>query len=121
MAKNRYRHEGRKLHLNVSAINGTGVGNLCKSGDPGVIGRLPVVCLTDEDANGEATVDTKGVWLLDVVNATVGALDPGASVYWDNAAGTLGGDNADAFFGTIVGRTSVPAGQTVQVEVRIGY
>lgn len=120
MAKNRYRSRGRKLNLRVADINGSGAGDLCKSGDPGKIGELPVVCLTDEDANGNASVDTLGVYKFDVVNGTAGAIAPGAEVLWDNAAGALNVGGAGTRFGFLVGKTSIPAGQTVEVEVRVG-
>lgn len=120
MAKNRYRSEGRKLHLRVADCNGSGTDNLCLSGDPVVIEDLPGVCLMDEDANGETTVDTSGVWLLDVANASGAPAKPGRKVYWDDTAGTLGFDNTDKFFGHLVGKTTIPDAQTVEVEVRVG-
>lgn len=116
MAKNRYQHLGRKLHLNVSAINGSGDGNLCKSGDPGAVGTLAVVCLTDEDANGEASVDTMGVWLLDVNPAADMAV--GDKVYWDNAAGELNDDNTGVEFGKVLGAVPL-AGAPHETKVRV--
>lgn len=121
MAKNRFRHRGRKLHLNVAAINGSGAGDLCKSGDPGKLGDLPVVCLTDEDANGEASVDTLGVWMFTVTNAGAAVAAPGAVVNWDNAAGTLNIGGAGTKFGVLVGKKSLAAGAVVaNCEVRVG-
>ena len=124
MAKNRYRSRGRKLHLRVADINGSGAGNLCKSGDPGVLGGvLPCVCLTDEDADGRATVDTLGVYKLDVANATGAELVPNDTVVdvnWDNAAGVLTTAAGD-FFGRIVGGDNLAIGATGTVEVRVGY
>lgn len=118
MAKNRYRHRGRKLYLSVAAINGTGTGDLVKSGDPGVVGRLPVVALTDEDADGMATCDTLGVYTFTVTSA-VAAIAPGDAVHWDNAAGTLREAGAGVFFGTALG--AVAAAGTATIEVRVGY
>lgn len=127
MAKNRYRHRGRKLNLPVVDINGSGDGNLCKSGDPGMIGRLAVVCLTDEDANGNATVDTLGVYRFTGVTTPVGVAI-GDSVNWNNAAGELTtaaddglGGPAFPFFGTLVGPEDVTDGADQTIEVRVGY
>jgi predicted RecA/RadA family phage recombinase len=119
MAKNRARHLGRKLWMRVADINGSGAGNLCKSGDPGIIGVLPVVCLTDEDADGNASVDTMGVYNLTVTpTADIAEGDP---IFWDNAAGTLGDDNTDDLYGVLVqkGGMLLADGAAV-VEVRVG-
>lgn len=116
MAKNRARHLGRKLHLSVAAINGSGAGDLCKSGDPGVVGQLPVVCLTDEDGNGFASVDTMGVYRF-AVPGGVGGVAVGGYVSWDNAAGALAAGDANRF-GIALG--AVAAGVTTEIEVRVG-
>lgn len=125
MALNRYRHRGRRLHMNVSDINGSGAGDLCLSGDPGVIGTLPVVVQTDEDSNGEASVDTLGVYKFDVVGkGAVDAntqIDPGDELFWDNTLGRLdAGADSGVYFGRLVGKTSVVSGATQEVEVRVG-
>lgn len=92
MAKNRVRINGRNLSLNVSAVNGSGAADLVKSGDPGAVGQIPFVALTDEDADGLATVDTEGVYQLAVfghdgtANAAIAA---GDKVVWDNTGGTI--------------------------------
>ncbi len=119
MALNRARHLGRKLWMRVADINGSGTGNLCKSGDPGVIGTLPVVCLTDEDGNGRASVDTMGVYRLTVDPAA--DMGEGAAVYWDNALGVLNDAPAGAHFGILVeeGGLTAAAGPAL-VEVRVG-
>lgn len=118
MAKNRYQHEGRKIKMDVSDVNGTGADNQCKSGDPAVVGDLPGVCLWDEDADGFAVLDTSGVWLLDLTLA--GALAPGENVFWDNAAGTLTDDATDAYFGKYVGEAPLAAGAHADQKVRVG-
>lgn len=119
MAKNRARHLGRKLHMDVSGINGSGAGNLCKSGDPGVVGVVPVVCLTDEDANGRASVDTMGVYYLTV--DPVADMAEGAEVFWDNAAGILRDAGAGVSFGALVQEDGLTAADgPAEVEVRVG-
>lgn len=119
MAKNRFRHLGRKLHFDVSAINGSGAGNLCKSGDPGVVGVLPVVCLTDEDADGRASCDTMGVYKLTVTPAA--DIGEGDAIYWDNTTGELSDTNTGDLFGVLAeaGGMTLAAGAR-EVEVRVG-
>lgn len=136
MAKNRRRANGRKLSVNVSALNGSGAGNLVKSGDPGALGSgngLAFVALTDEDGSGLATVDTKGVYDLPVnawdpagpAGDAVAALD---ELYWDNAAGLLrpvpaaGIPAGGKFFGIALEAVAAAADadDVVTVEVRVG-
>lgn len=121
MAKNRARANGRKLHANVSAVNGSGAGNLVKSGDPGVLVTTPFVALTDEDGNGMASVDHGGCWFLDVTSAAGDAIAPYEELFWDNAAGAVTNDDAagaNPFFG--VALEAVADGATATIEVRIG-
>src|SRR5919109_3804197 len=92
MAKNQRFDEGRKITLNVSANNGSGTGDLVKSGDPGANGVLPWVALTDEDADGIATVVCDGVYDLAVFGhdgTANAAIAVGDKVVWNDAAGTL--------------------------------
>lgn len=135
MATNRRRHAGRKLHLNVSDVNGSGAGNLCKANDPVVVGTIPGVALTDEDGDGFASVDTWGVYAL-----PVNAFDPGAAaglaitgkgeeIYWDNAAGLLRPVPADGVMeagGVFFGNATTPvaaaadADDVATCDVRVG-
>jgi predicted RecA/RadA family phage recombinase len=122
MAKNRRRINGRFLELNVSALNGSGTSDLVLSGDPGVIGGLAFVALTDEDDDGNASVDTGGVYELSVLadsGAGGSAVAPGDVLYWDNTAGDLSKDAAKLRFGVALG--SVASTETGAIEVRVGY
>ena len=119
MAKNRKRANGRNLSLDVSGVAGSGAAGLVKSGDPVVVGELPGVALTDEDADGLATVDTRGVYDLAVDAAA--DMAPGDVVYF--AAGDtprLSDTNTGARFGYVLEEVTA-AGGSQTVEVRIGY
>lgn len=125
MAKNRARVDGRHLWLSVANVNGTGTADACKSGDPGVIGDLPVVCTTDEDADGMASVDAGGAYNLAVIGK--GAADANAAVavgdalHWDNTGGRLvlaAFAGTSKFFGYALG--AVAAGATTTIEVKVG-
>ncbi|MEW6223185.1 MAG: DUF2190 family protein [Chloroflexota bacterium] len=129
MAKNRRRADGRYLTLNVSAVNGSGAGDLVLSGDPVAVGQIPGVAIIDEvtDATkgtvGTATVDTEGVYALAVkgvndVPANV-AVAPGDIVYWDNALGELDLGPNGVRFGYAL--EAVLAGATTTILVRLGY
>lgn len=134
MAKNQRRIDARHIQLNVSAVNGSGAGNLVKSGDPGVVGKIPFVAETDEDGDGNATCDTGGGYDL-----AVNAWDPGAAaglavvqgdeLYWDNTAGLLRPIPADGVMeagGVYFGFALEPvaeagdADDVVTVEVKVG-
>jgi predicted RecA/RadA family phage recombinase len=125
MAKNRVRIDGRHLSLNVSALNGSGAGDLVKSGDPIAIGDIPGVALTDEDAAGLATVDTAGVYQLSVFghDGTAGAaIAVGDLVVWDNTGGTLEktpGSAGSKRFGYAL--DAVGSGNTTSIRVKVGY
>lgn len=125
MAKNRVRHLGRYLNLNVSAVNGSGASDLVMSGDPGAVGQIPFVAITDEDANGSATVDTQGVYNLAVFGhdgTANAAINPGDIVVWDNAGGTLEktpGSASSVRFGYALG--AVSSGATTTIPVKLGY
>lgn len=124
MADNRELETGNRLSLNVSAVNGSGAGNLVKSGDPFTIGDLPCVALTDESTStGLATCQTDGVFRLNVhgFNAsTAAAVSAGAIVYWDDSAGEL---NLDSSSGKRFGYAleAVSAGATTEILVKVGY
>jgi predicted RecA/RadA family phage recombinase len=126
MAKNqRYKH-GSPLALNVSAVNGSGTGDLVKSGDPGAVGQIPIVALTDEDANGKATCATEGVYDLAVFgnDGTAGAaIAEGDKIVWDNAGGTLEktpGSANSVPFGYALGAVSSGATTTIPVRLQPG-
>lgn len=111
-----YVQEGRRLILNV----GTGK----KAGDPVTVGEIVGVCVTDADANGEAVVDTMGVYMLtvvaqnyDSVNATYvnEAINVGDPLYDDN--GTLNKNSAGVLFGYAL--EPVAAGATATIRVRL--
>lgn len=124
MAKNRARHLGRKLNLSVAAVNGSGAGDLVKSGDPGAVGQIPFVALTDEDAAGFASIDTYGVYNLVVAGRGIGvdaAVAVGDILYWDNADGQVNKDSTNGVrFGYALGAV-VSGVLTTTIEVRLGY
>jgi predicted RecA/RadA family phage recombinase len=70
MARNRVLETGKTLTLPVLA--GT------VSGSPVIAGMIPGVALTNRDSNGNATVQTDGVFLLSVTGALAA---PGLPVY----------------------------------------
>ncbi len=126
MAKNREHPSGSPLDLNVSAVNGSGVGDLVKSGDPGAVGVLPFVALTDEDTNGIASCDSEGVYRLAVfghdgtANAAVAA---GDRIVWDNTGGTLEktpGSANSVGFGVALDPVSGGATTTIRVRLQPG-
>jgi len=122
MATNQVYDEADQIPLNVSAVNGSGVGDLVKSGDPGVVGDLPFVALTDEDASGNATCKTNGAYNFAVrghdgtANA---AIAQGAIVYWDNTNGELDVATSGKRFGYAL--AAVASGATSTIPVKIGY
>lgn len=122
MAKNIIQPHGDQIRLNVSAVNGSGTSDLVKSGDPGVVGDLPFVALTDEASDGTATVKCNGVAKLNVrghdgtANAAVAV---GQVIYWDNTNGELDVQTAGKRFGYALG--AVASGATTSIEVKIGY
>lgn len=122
MATNRIFERGRQFEVDVSAVNGSGTSDAVQSGDPGAIGSLPFVALTDEDADGMATIQTDGVFELSVrghdgtANA---AVDAGEIVYWDNTTGELDVATAGIRFGYAL--EAVASGATTTVRVKIGY
>ena len=123
MATNRELAEGNQIVLDVSAVNGSGTGNLVESGDPGAVGQIPFVALGDENTtSGEASVQTDGVYRLAVYghdgssNAAVAA---GDIVYWDNTNGELDVDTGGVRFGYAL--EAVTSGATTTINVKVGY
>jgi predicted RecA/RadA family phage recombinase len=123
LAKNNRFGDGNHLRLNVSAVNGSGTGDLVKSGDPGAVGQIPFVALTDEDAAGKATVATEGAFNLAVFghDGTAGAaIAEGDKLVWDNTGGTVEktpGSANSVPFGYALG--AVGSGATTTIGVRL--
>ncbi len=78
MAKNRVYEDGKQFTLPV--IAGT------VSGSPVIVGMIPGVALTSRDANGNATVQTDGVFNVSVTGAIASV---GLPVYITSATGAL--------------------------------
>lgn len=96
-----------------------------KVGDPGLVGDMPCILYTDQDADGKATVRFQGVFRFLVHgadgagNAAIAANDAG---YYDAAPGASNPNvNVDATngvrFGTIL--DAVTSGGKTVVRVRI--
>lgn len=115
MAKNRARANGRKLNLPVAANT--------VSGDPVVVGFLPGVALIDRDADGNATIDTYGVYHLSVKGINGGgnsAVAVGDRLYHTQAdTPKLSKKDTGVYFG--IALEPVVAGATTVIEVRIGH
>jgi predicted RecA/RadA family phage recombinase len=112
MSKNRVYAKGDDLSLPVPA--GT------VSGNPVAVGQIPGVARTDRRANGEASVEMDGVFRLPVVGnngAAAAAIPVGGIVYLNGA--TLNANNAGVRFGYAL--EPVAAGETKQIQVKIGY
>ena len=124
MATNRIFEHGRQFEANVSGVTGTGAGGLVLSGDPVVIGQLPGVALTSEDADGMATIQTDGVFDLPVKGETTSnaAVAIGDLIYYD-AAATPHKLNKDAANGVRFGYAleGVDSGATTTIRVKVGY
>ena len=89
------------------------------SGDPDLVGSIPVVCLTDRDSDGNAECALKGVFDLPVTgadNAGNAAVSVGDTLYMD--AGTINIDGTD---GTEYGAAleAVASGETDTINVRL--
>ncbi|GAK12236.1 DUF2190 family protein [Geomicrobium sp. JCM 19039] len=110
MAKNKVFIDG--YQLTVPVPSGTA------SGDAVVIGQLPGVALTDEQ-NGEATVDFKGVYDLEVSSST----EVGDILYLADGDLTTdaetSGDNSSANVRFGYALQSANEGDTINVKV--GY
>lgn len=123
MAKNRELADADNVRLNVSAVNGSGAGNLVLSGDPVVVGDLPGVALTDEDSDGFAVVQTNGAYRLSVTGTNDGgnvAVASGDILYWDDAEGQVNKEpTGGKRFGYAIG--TVGSGQTGEIIVKVGY
>lgn len=114
MAKNKHLKEGDNLYLPVPTDTA--------SGDPVVVGAIPGVALIDEDEDGNATIDTRGAYDLEVV-ANDGSADTAVSegdvLYFDSTDGNLNLDDAGDRFGYAL--EAVTSGATTTIPVKIGY
>lgn len=120
MATNIVFEDGDQLRVNVSGVTGSGTAGVIKAGDPGVLVDLPFVALTDEDADGFATVKFNGVADL-LVDAEGGNVVPGTLLYFDAADANKINDasSGNKRFGYSLG--SVTSGATGTISVKIGY
>ena len=89
------------------------------SGDPDLVGSIPVVCLTNRDSDGNAECALTGVFDLPVTgadNAGNAAISLGDTLYMD--AGTINIDSTD---GTEYGVAleAVASGSTDTINVRL--
>ncbi len=120
MATNIVFEGGDQLRVNVSGVTGSGASGVIKAGDPGVLVDVPFVALTDEDADGYATVKCNGVADL-LVDAEGGNVVPGTILYFDAADANKINDasSGNKRFGYSLG--SVTSGATGTIPVKIGY
>jgi predicted RecA/RadA family phage recombinase len=120
MATNIRREDGDQFTANVSGVTGSGASGVIKAGDPGVLGQLPFVALTDEDATGIATIKTNGTADL-FVDAEAAAVNPGDLLYFDAADANKinNSSSGNVRFGYALG--AVSNGATGTIEVKIGY
>lgn len=120
MATNRTRVRGRQLYLNPTdgAVN---------SGDPGLVGQIPVVALVAKDGTGGASVDTLGVYNLSVKGLGTGAANiavavgdiiyyvPGNTPKLSRASDGVNAVRYGYALGTVI------SGATTSIDVRLGY
>lgn len=119
MATNIVHEEGNQLHRKIT-VPASGA----KSGDPVLCGVRPGVALTDQDADGYATVKFNGSAALSVkgettVDAAIGVQD---TLYYD-AAATPHKINKDSSNGVRFGYATeaVGSGVTKTITVDLGY
>ncbi len=102
---------GKRMNLPVTASKLSGAWDM--------VGELPVVLLTDADANDEAECDTEGVYTLSVKGADGSgdsAVAIGDKVYVDSTE--LNVDDANGIeFGIALG--AVVSGETTAIPVRL--
>lgn len=118
MAKNRVRKDGRFLSK-VATQPATPA-----SGDPVLVGQIPGIALIDEEANGNVTVDTGGVYNLSVLgetNAGAGsAVAVGDILFYDTATTPkINKDTTGVRFGYALG--TVGSAATATIPVKVGY
>lgn len=94
------------------------------SGDPVLVGQIPGVALTDEQADGTTTIQTDGVFELSVKGETTtnAAIAVGDILYYDAAATPhkLNKDNTNGVrFGYAL--EALASGATSTIRVKVGY
>lgn len=118
MATNIVQEHGDDLYVAVTAP-GTPA-----SGDPVLVGQMPGVALTDEQADGKTSVKTNGTAKLLAKGETTtdAAISAGDIVYYDSAA-TPHKINKDSTNGVRFGYAleAVGSGVTKTILVKIGY
>ena len=90
------------------------------SGDPVLVGQLPGVALTDENADGVTTVKFNGVASIPVKGETTtnAAVSVGDILYYDS--GVINKDSSNGVrFGYAL--QAVDSGATTTIRVKIGY
>ena len=114
MAKNRVYADGRFLYLEVPS--GT------ESGDPVVVGDIPGVALIDRDDDDKATIDTSGVYKLEVEakdDDGDAAISVGDKLYYDATDDEITKDDSDKLFGYAL--EAVDGGEKEEILVKVGY
>lgn len=98
------------------------------SGDPVLIGQIPGVALTSEDAAGNATVSLKGAFSLSVkgvtTSASSSAVAVGDAIYYvpgnTPKLSKAVGDSGAVLFGYALGTVAGAATSTITVLLRRG-
>lgn len=93
-----------------------------KSGDPLVLGEIPVIAITDRDANGGATVVANDRIIAKVAVHAVDANDAGVAVArWDKLYKDGNEINKDSTNGVLFGYAmgTVAAGETAIIDVML--
>lgn len=123
MATNRVFKDGEYLAVPASAL--TGVNDPIESGDPLLFGaaNVPCVATSDEDADGNVSVQFGGVYDLAVKGADGAgnaAVAVGDAVYYD-AGATPDELNADDTNGALFGYAleAVSSGATTTIRVKL--
>lgn len=127
MAKNRHLAEARRLTLDVTAVVGSGAGDLVLSGDPVAVGQLVGVAQIDEHTEashpllGKATVDTGGAYNLSVRGIDAdgnAAVAVGDAIYYVSAdTPRLSRKATGVLFGHAL--AAVVSGATTTIPVRL--
>lgn len=92
------------------------------SGDPCIIGQIPAVCTVTEDANGNASVVTDGVFNLSVkgTSGSNAAIAAGDIVYYVSGnTPKLSVTTSGVRFGYAL--APVVSGATTTIPVKLGY
>jgi len=126
MAKNRKIADSNiTRQLNVSAVNGSGTSDVVKSGDPGAVGNIPFVAITDEGSDGIATVQLDGAFEVSVFGhdgTANAAIAVGDLIVWDNTGGTL--EKTPGSAGSVrwgYALAAVTSGATTTILAQPGY